>query len=382
MSGAASKNGLYIHIPFCRSKCGYCAFNSYPIAAGHDPARYLAALYREVDFWSGRARDDEFGSIFIGGGTPTILTPHELTGLLAILRKKFAIEEDAEITIETNPNTVNPAKLTELRNCGVNRLSIGIQSFCDRTLHLINRTHTGAEGREAVRLARQAGFANLNLDLIYGLPGQTPATWQATLEEGLSLNPDHLAAYQLSIDPGSGFAEQVAQGKLHLPDEDETASMAEQTLAIITNAGLDRYEISNYARPGHYCRHNLIYWHNGSYLGLGAGAVSNWAGLRLLNVADPTLYAKRLEKGEPPWQEAEALAREPSFRETVIMGLRLIEGLRLTDLQERFGIDPVEYYGDTLHKLVKRGLVQVTADRISLTEAALPFANQVLTELV
>ncbi len=378
MSGST---GLYIHIPFCLSKCGYCAFNSYPVAA-YDPPLYLAALYREIEFWSGRAGDELFDSLFIGGGTPTILLTGELTGLLTLLRKKFVIGEDAEITVETNPNTVDPGKLRELRQFGVNRLSIGIQSFCDSTLQLINRSHSGADGRNAIAMAREAGFANLNLDLIYGLPGQTPASWRETLEEALNLNPEHLAAYQLSIDPGSRFAEQVEGGGLRLPDEEATATMAEQTLAIVSSAGLERYEISNYARLGSRSRHNLIYWHNGSYLGLGAGAVSNWSGLRIRNLADPNHYAKRLLNREPPWQEGEALAREPSFRETVIMGLRLLEGLDLPGLQKRFGIDPEEYYGETLRKLVKRKLLSSKDGRIRLTEAALPFANQVLAELV
>ncbi|MDF1578412.1 MAG: radical SAM family heme chaperone HemW [Desulfobulbales bacterium] len=377
----SDRKGLYIHIPFCLSKCGYCAFNSYPVAA-YDPPLYLAALYREIDFWSGRAGDEIFDSLFIGGGTPTILPTRELTGLLTLLREKFVIGADAEISVETNPNTVDPGKLRELRQFGVNRLSIGIQSFCDSTLQLINRSHTGADGRNAIAMAREAGFANLNLDLIYGLPGQTPATWRETLEEALSLNPEHLAAYQLSIDPGSGFAEQVEGGLLRLPDEEATATMAEQTLATVFSAGLERYEISNYARPDCRCRHNLIYWHNGSYLGLGAGAVSNWSGLRIRNLADPNHYVKRLLNREPPWQEAEALAREPSFRETVIMGLRLLEGLDLSGLQKRFGINPEEYYGETLRKLVKRNLLTIEGDRLRLTETALPFANQVLAELV
>jgi oxygen-independent coproporphyrinogen-3 oxidase len=381
MSSVAPENGLYIHIPFCRSKCGYCAFNSYPVKI-YNPVSYLTALYREINFWSNRTKKDKFGSLFIGGGTPTILPARELTELLTLLRERFAIGEDAEITIETNPNTVDLAKLTELRGCGVNRLSIGIQSFRDRTLGLINRTHTAAEGREAIALARKAGFANLNLDLIYGLPGQTPATWQETLEEALVLAPDHLAAYQLSIDAGSGFAEQAAQGKLHLPDEEQTAEMAERILALAPAAGLERYEISNFARPGQRCRHNLIYWQNGSYLGLGAGAVSNWAGLRIRNVAPPELYAKRLRGGELPWLDAEALEREASFRETVIMGLRLIEGLDLPSLTKRFEISADEYYGETLRKLVKRNLLIIKGERLCLTETALPFANQVLAELV
>ena len=374
-------NGLYIHIPFCHSKCGYCAFVSFPLK-NSDPGSYLTALYREIDFWSERVRNDKFGSIFIGGGTPTILSTAELTQLLTVLRDKFALSDKAEITIETNPNTVNLAKLTELRQSGVNRLSIGIQSFSDRTLRLIERSHTAVEGTKAAYWARQAGFDNLNLDLIYGLPGQTVAEWQDTLGEALALGPDHLSAYQLSIDPGSRFAEMVEQGSLHLPDDEQVAIMAEDSLAIMGVGPLERYEISSYARPGHRCRHNLIYWHNDSYLGLGAGAVSNWSGLRIRNTPNPELYAKRLLNGNPAWLETEALPREASFRETVIMGLRLMAGIDLHSLQERFSLDPEEYYGDILRKLTDRKLLEIVAGRLRLTAAALPFANQVLAELV
>ncbi|MEN8135407.1 MAG: radical SAM family heme chaperone HemW [Thermodesulfobacteriota bacterium] len=374
-------NGLYVHIPFCRSKCGYCAFVSFPIK-NSAPGSYLTALYKEIDFWSKRVQDDKFGSLFIGGGTPTILSTAELTELLTVLKDKFAFSATAEITIESNPNTVDLAKLTELRKNGVNRLSIGIQSFSDQTLRLIERSHTVAEGIEAAYLARQAGFENLNLDLIYGLPGQTIAEWQDTLGEALALKPDHLSAYQLSIDRGSRFAEKVEQGNLQLPDDDQVAIMAEDTLAIMSSTPLERYEISNYARPGHRCRHNLIYWHNGSYLGLGAGAVANWSGLRIRNTPNPKLYAKRLLNSETAWLETEALPREASFRETVVMGLRLPKGIDLNSLQERFDLDPEEYYGEILQTLTRRKMIEIVAGRLRLTEAALPFANQALGELV
>jgi oxygen-independent coproporphyrinogen-3 oxidase len=381
MTAAKPIKGLYIHIPFCLAKCAYCAFTSFPVK-NFNPAAYLTALYREIDFWSARTEAEEFGSIFIGGGTPTILATDDLSRLLEVVRKRFVISRNAEISMETNPNTVDPAKLAALRKYGVNRLSIGIQSLNDQTLGRINRSHTAAEGREAVAMARAAGFNNLNLDLIYGLPGQTPAEWQNTLTECLALRPDHLAVYQLSVDSGSRFAEMVAQGKLQLPDDEQVADMAENTLEIIRGSDLERYEISNYARPGYHCRHNLIYWHNGTYLGLGAGAVSNWSGLRIRNTPDPNLYATRLSNGEPPWLETESLPREASFRETVIMGLRLTAGLDFASLQERFNLDPEKYYGKILPQLAAKEMIAIKANGMRLTEAALPFANQVLAELV
>jgi len=375
--------GIYVHIPFCLSKCGYCAFASYPMA-GHDPQAYLAALSREISFYREQAWCQErvFSSLFLGGGTPTILSAKQLTRLMAYLRESFAFSGDAEISVESNPNTVDAEKLAALAAAGVNRLSIGIQSFDDSTLQRIDRTHTGAEGERAVTLARQAGFTNLSLDLIYGLPGQTPAAWRQTLERAVALHPEHLSAYQLSIDPGSRFAELAATGRLALPYEESEAEMAEETINYLAGVGFERYEISNYARPGQQCRHNLNYWRNGSWLGVGAAAVGSLSGLRLRNTADPERYRQCWENGLPAWVEAEGLDRERSFRETVIMGLRLLEGVNLAELENRFGINARQHYGQTVANLITQGLLELTGEQLRLTARALPVANQVLAELV
>lgn len=375
--------GIYVHIPFCHAKCGYCAFASYPVA-GHDPEAYLAALCREITFYREQAwcRGRVFDSLFLGGGTPTILEGAQLAGLLDTLRASFIVSPDAEISVECNPNTVDAKKLAALAKAGVNRLSLGIQTFDDQTLRRIDRTHTAAEGERAVNLARQAGFTNLSLDLIYGLPGQSPAAWRETLARGVALVPQHLSVYQLSIEPGSRFADLAAAGKLTLPDEASETEMAVETVNHLTRAGFERYEISNFAQPGFRCRHNLNYWRNRSWLGLGAGAVGALSGLRLRNSADPQLYQRCWERGQPAWIEAEGLDRERSFRETVIMGLRLIEGLDLTELGGRFWIDLREYYGATLEQLIAKGLLELNNHRLRLTTRALPVANQVLAELV
>ena len=374
-------SGLYIHIPFCLSKCAYCAFVSYPVK-NFDPASYLKALYLEIDFQSGKYNGEHFSSIFIGGGTPTILSNKDLTELFAKIRTRFSISPDAEITIETNPNTIDKVNASTLRKLGVNRLSIGIQSLNDHTLKLINRTHTADEGRAAVEIARDAGFDNINLDLIYGLPEQDPSQWTETLEEALSLKPEHLAAYQLSIDQGSKFADQVENREIKLPDEFQEAEMHEDTARIMAPSSLEQYEISNYAKPGKRCRHNLLYWHNEEYLGLGAGAVTFRSGSRTSNTPDPILYEERLLAGKLPAQESENLPSEAAFRETVIMGLRLIEGVDLDRLAERYNIDARKYYGATLDKLLAGNLVEINNNRLRLTGTALPFANQVLSELV
>ncbi|MFZ5774634.1 MAG: radical SAM family heme chaperone HemW [Thermodesulfobacteriota bacterium] len=373
--------GLYLHIPFCKSKCAYCSFNSQ--ACTQPPPEYLEALSRQIAFWSGHPWCQEriFSSLFIGGGTPTIYG-ERLAGLVSQCLGAFRFSEDAEVSVEANPNTVDAATLDALRRAGVNRLSLGGQSLSDRLLAMIGRTHTAAEVRAAVIMARQAGFVNLNLDLIYGLPDQRVADWQETLEVALSFAPEHLACYELTIEEGTPFGEARDAGRLVLPGEEEVLAMEEITHALAGQAGLQRYEISNYARPGFQCRHNLNYWRNGSYLGLGAGAVSCLSGMRVSMVDAAERYVALLEQERQPVAEAECLPLAASFRETVVMGLRLLEGVSVERLRGRFGLTAQEYYGSILEELQSQGLVSMGKGRLRLTERALPVANQVLARLV
>jgi oxygen-independent coproporphyrinogen-3 oxidase len=374
--------GLYLHIPFCRSKCAYCAFNS--VACAEPPVAYPAALALQMDHWAAGdwCGQRTFATLFLGGGTPTVYDGATLAALVSRAFALFRFHEDPEVTAESNPNSADLAALTLLRRSGVNRLSIGVQSFSDRLLTVLGRSHTAAEAREAVRAAREAGFANINLDLIYGLPGQTLADWQQTLAAALELRPEHLAAYELSIEEGTPFACLAREGALSLPAEETVAAMAEETVCSLAAAGFARYEISNYARPGYECRHNINYWRNGSYLGLGAGAVSCLSGLRLRNVDDPAQYVGLVKKGEQPFSEAECLDRAARFRETVIMGLRLCEGVRISALQRRFALTPAEYYGRILAEHISRGLVETGPDSLRLSDRGMEVANQVLAQLV
>lgn len=373
--------GLYLHIPFCKSRCAYCSFNSY--ACQTPPAAYLAALFTQIRYWGAQqwCRERTFTTLFVGGGTPTIYGD-ALATLVDLCLKSFSFTEDAEITVEANPNTVNEQALSALRRAGVNRLSLGVQSLSDRLLASIGRTHTAGQARGAVAMARQAGFNNLNLDLIYGLPGQSLVDWQATLEEALALAPEHLACYELTIEEGTPFAGLHASGLLELPEEDVVVAMAEATHGLASQAGLTRYEISNYAKPGYECRHNLNYWENGSYLGIGAGAVSCLSGMRLSMVDDPERYVGLVEQGSQPVAEAECLSLAARFRETVIMGLRLMEGVAIDRLQARFGLTPMDYYGSILDDLIAQGLAVMDEGRLRLAAHALPVANQVLARLV
>ncbi|MBU0481724.1 MAG: radical SAM family heme chaperone HemW [Proteobacteria bacterium] len=375
--------GIYIHIPFCQSKCGYCSFVSY---AGREKLvpDYLAALQKEIDFYAHHPllQHLHFQSLFIGGGTPTVLSGEDLAQLVERVKHRFELSSDAEISIECNPNTLTPDLLASLTKSGVNRLSIGVQSFHDRILKKIGRIHTAKQAVAAIKSARENGFTNINLDLICGLPGQGVADLQEDVSIATKLSPDHLSLYQLSVDPGTAFAGLDAQGKLALPSEDEVQDMTEFLEQQLSPFGYRRYEISNYARPGRECRHNLVYWRNLPYLGLGCAAVSYLSGTRIRNSDDPDHYIRKLHNGEPAWIESEALSRESSFRETVIMGLRLIDGIDLEDLQARFAIDACDYYRDILPSLLAKELVRIENGRLRLSAKALPVANQILAELV
>lgn len=375
--------GLYLHLPYCRQKCSYCAFNSYA-SPGAPPAAYLAALGEQLRLLAAHPwlRERRVATIFIGGGTPTLYDGRSLAALLALCLRLYPLAPEAEISIEANPNSLSLAKLQELREAGVNRLSIGVQSFTPRLLRLLGRVHSRRQAVAAVEWARQAGFANINLDLIYGLPTQTLPEWQESVAAALALAPEHLALYELSLEPGTRLANSVAAGSLAAADEELVADQEELAQAALAGAGYRRYEISNYARPGRECRHNRNYWENGSYLGVGAGAVGCLSGIRIRNVERPEEYIRLSAARRPPYAEAEMLSAAASFRESVIMGLRLLQGVSLAALHQRYGLTPADYYGPILSRLLAQKLLLTSRGRLRLSKRALPVANQVLAELV
>ncbi len=376
-------NGIYIHIPFCRRKCRYCSFVSQP-CLGPPPAAYLEALlshirqYANLDWLKGR----EITSIFIGGGTPSLYDGKSLARLISACRDNFNCRPGLEISMESNPNSLSPAQLSLCREAGLNRLSIGIQSFNDHLLKVLGRSHNRNQARLAVRMAREVGFDNINLDLMYGLPGQSLDDWRETLNQVLALAPEHLSIYELSVEPGTPFAELAKSRKLTLLAEEEVIEQENLTGSLLGREGLERYEISNFARPGRQCRHNLNYWRNGSYIGLGTAAVSCLSGLRLHNVENTKTYIEMVRQGLNPLADGEALSREASFRESVIMGLRLLQGVSLADLRHRYALHPQDCYGPALHRLMKRGLIVMDDHYMRLSARALPVANQILAELV
>jgi len=380
--------GIYVHIPFCLSKCPYCSFVSYPDMSGESKNSYMEALTRQAQEMASHpwTRARKFHSLFIGGGTPSAVDPEKLsafiTACLAAYDFSAAPNRGPEVTLETNPNSITAEMLERFRRTGVNRLSIGMQSFSDAMLKKIGRQHTAEDGLKAFACARRAGFTNINLDLMYGLPGQDIGTWERSLQQAAALAPEHLSVYELTIEPDTPFAELVSQGRLDLPHEDLTLAMFEGALEILAGNGYKQYEISNYARAGFACIHNINYWENGSYLGLGGGAVSCFSGVRIKSQETPVLFTQMINGGRMPFTEAEFLPREARFRETVIMGLRMTGGVSISRLEKRFGLTPQTYYGETLHKLKGQELLEETADRLRLTRKGLLLANRVMAQLV
>lgn len=379
----AQRAGLYLHVPFCQRKCPYCGFSSRPPRDG-DFACYFKAVLAQLHTVARlpEIRELRFATVFFGGGTPSLLPAGMLASLLHACTAALNCAADREISVEVNPGTIGAPALLALRKAGFNRLSVGVQSFCDAELRRLGRIHSAAEAGKAVAMARAAGFANISLDLMYGLPGQRAADWQHSLEAALALEPQHLALYELTPEAGTSLAAALERGAIRLPEEDEVLAMMAVTRRLMAGAALARYEISNYARPGLQCRHNLNYWENGFYLGLGPGAVSAFGGGRFAIPPGLARYRERAASGQPAWDAGERLDREAAFRETVIMGLRLIRGVSAAALQRRFALDLRHYYGPVLERLLAQKLVVWHGDLLALSDSGLLLANQVMAELV
>ena len=376
--------GLYLHVPFCRTKCPYCSFYSFP-ATTHDVRRYLDAVHEQMRqlAYLPEIQTLTFATVFFGGGTPSVLPVEALAGLLADFRRLLPfVTDQPEITIEVNPGTIDASGISELRRVGFNRLSIGVQSFDDRELLQLGRIHNSVEALATITSARRAGFDNYSFDLMYGLPGQTVGSWRETLNRALDLAPVHLSMYELTVEAETPFYMLAERQQLVLPPEDEVLAMMAIMETAVGRSGLARYEISNYAVSGRECRHNCNYWQNGAYLGLGPGAVSAFGGGRRASVADLSTFCQLLAEGQSVWPEVEQLETEAAFRETVIMGLRMLSGVSVSALRQRFGLDLPAYYGQTLSLLLGQGLLTLQGDRLFLTRKGLPLANRVMADLV
>lgn len=370
---------LYAHIPFCVRKCGYCDFLS-GTAEESTREAYLLALAREIR----RAGQDAEGcravSVFFGGGTPTVLTGGQLSRLLSEIKKSFRLAGDCEITLEANPGTLDPEKLRLCREAGFNRISIGCQSADNRELRRLGRIHTWEEFLEGFRQAREAGFSNINVDLMSGIPGQPLVSWETSLRKTAELGPEHISAYSLILEEGTPFYEN--REKLDLPDEDTERRMYERTGEILEEYGCRQYEISNYAREGYRCRHNLGYWTGREYLGLGLGASSLWRDTRFRNTDSMEEYLK--DSGNLPKirREEEKLSASDRQSEYMILGLRLTEGISLAGFRETFGTDVRKVWPGVLEKYEGYGLLEEAAGRLKFTGEGISLSNVVLAEFL
>jgi putative oxygen-independent coproporphyrinogen III oxidase len=318
--------GIYVHVPFCLTRCGYCDFNAY---AGLDKfkPRYLRALLAEASLAAPEWDGTSFESVFLGGGTPTTMSPGDLGALLEALRASFVLATDAEITIEANPDTIEEASLAALLDAGYTRLSMGAQSFDPEVLRALERVHAPESVRRAWVAVRAAGYSNVNLDLIYGAHAETLESWERTLAETIDLAPEHVSAYALTIEPATALGRAVARGDMPAPDPDLQADMFLLACSMLGSAGYHHYEISNWAKPGYECRHNLGYWRRRPYLGLGAGAHSYRDDRRWWNVRPPEEYLATAERGDLPIGGSETLEPEDAYLEEVFLRLRLLEGI-------------------------------------------------------
>ncbi|HZA60147.1 MAG TPA: radical SAM family heme chaperone HemW [Actinomycetota bacterium] len=358
--------GVYVHVPFCLTRCGYCDFNAYA-GLDHLKAPYVDALVREADLVAPDWHGTPFVSVFLGGGTPTTLPPDALVGLLRVFRERFDIAADAEITVEANPDTVDESYLRALRAAGVTRLSMGAQSFDPGVLRSLERMHGPDAVRRAFAAARRAGFDNVNLDLIYGAHGESVDSWRRTLEETLALGPEHTSAYALTVEPNTMLGRRVAAGEVPAPDPDGQAEMYEAACGVLGGAGYEHYEVSNWARPGRACRHNLGYWERRPYLGLGAGAHSWRRGRRWWNVKPPTAYLAAVGAGRPPIGGEEQLDTEDRDLERLLLGLRVASGVPSSWIPAEVA---AEYVG--------RELARIEGGRFVLAERGMLLASDVV----
>ena len=404
---ARSGLALYVHIPFCETKCPYCDFNTYAGIEALMPS-YVGALANEIAGWGKALERPPLRSVFFGGGTPSYLPTRDLTRLMRAVRAAFDLPRGAEVTLEANPGDTVRERLASIRRAGFNRVSIGVQSLDDEELRLLGRRHSAEQAKAGVMAAREAGFDNLNVDLIFGLPGQLVASWEHTLEEALALAPDHVSAYALTLEEGTPMAADVAAGRLREPDPDIGAEMYRLAQQMLADAGYAQYEVSNWAKPGRASVHNLAYWQGRPYLGVGPGAHSYlWAnglpalremgadGARFAALRSPRAYveaaagwspdgggANAAVAASPLVSEREALSRAAAMGDYLMMALRLNAGVADADFAARFG-EPIETrFGGALAECAALGLLAREHGRTLLTEQGRLLGNEVFERVV
>ncbi|WP_026665236.1 radical SAM family heme chaperone HemW [Butyrivibrio sp. FC2001] len=387
--------GIYIHIPFCKQKCLYCDFLSFP-EGREQQALYFDALKKEIELSAGECKDYEVTSVFIGGGTPTYPEPAYIADIMEIVKRDYNLSKDAEITIECNPGTADYKALRLYRDAGINRISIGLQSARNEELMALGRIHNRKQFEECYADARQAGFDNINVDLMSALPGQTLRDWENNLEYvcGLEPEPEHISAYSLIIEEGTPFYEMYGQdssavqgaseknngkGYLPLPDEDTEREMYHRTKEILEKYGYSRYEISNYAKDGYECRHNVRYWDCGDYIGFGLGAASLMKGVRYRNTPELPHY---IEAYNATRTEVQELTKEEQMEEFMFLGLRMVRGVSGDEFKKRFSCEMADMFGDVIAELRGEELLEVTDEGIHLTDYGMDLSNYCMAKFL
>jgi putative oxygen-independent coproporphyrinogen III oxidase len=366
--------GLYFHIPFCKRKCPYCDF--YSITGREHMAAFVAALQREIALRS--APEMAVNTVYFGGGTPSLLPPDAVGDLLATVKTRFNLLTNAEVTLEANPGAIGRDALKRLREIGVNRLNIGVQSFQDDALRFLGRIHNRADADVVIDQARSAGFDNLGLDLIYGLPGQTLSGWVADLEQALVVRPEHLSCYILTFEPGTPMTRDLDRGRLTPPKESRVVEMFETTASFLTRNGYNHYEISNFARtPDFRSRHNMKYWHFEPYLGFGPSAHSYRNRTRSWNLADLALYLQRLAQDRRPEGGREVLSGEQQVLEALLLGLRLKDGFSIADFEQHFHLSVKATFGRLINQLTEEGCLADRPGRCALTMKGMRYHNSI-----
>ena len=383
---------LYLHIPFCSSKCGYCDFNSYE-GLDHLVPEYTPALLSEIELWSAAAKSYALRTIFFGGGTPSLTDLEDIKEILRSVHANYQLMETVECSLEANPTELTLEHLTGLRELGINRLSMGVQSMNEEELLLLERDHSPERVLDAVADARAAGFDNINLDLMFGLPDQTLETWQQSVRTIVSLGTEHLSCYALTVEPGTALYYQVQKGFTPEPDPDMAAEQYEWTQDYLKENGYVQYEISNWSKPGKECQHNIVYWNAAPYLGIGAGAHSFFAGQRFGNTDAPNRYIEQVmetklerdNKGRATMRQiagGETPDRETLISDAIILGLRLLQGINEDEFETRHGVRPSAYFAKQFSKHADNGLIELEENSVKLSARGLLLSNEVFIDLI
>ncbi len=373
--------GIYIHIPFCIQKCAYCDFHSYSHME-HKIKFYVDALIKEMKQWADQFEDYKIKTIFIGGGTPSILPIEEMEKILNVLHACFKCMPNIEFTIESNPGTLEKEKIRYYLESGINRLSIGLQAWQDPLLKILGRIHTREQFLKNYFIARDTGFKNINIDLMFGLPDQTLEQWDETLKEVIHLKPDHLSTYSLKLEEGTPLNKLYKTGHLNLPSEEEERNMYYLTINQLLDFGYNHYEISNFSKKGRECIHNNIYWENQEYIGFGLGAHSYIDKIRFSNTTHLEEYIHKMNKNENIRILEEKTSLKDEIEETMFLGLRRMKGINISNFMSRFGISPMQLYANEIEELERNGLLQIDDQSIRLTSKGIDLSNQVFIQFL